>query len=130
MIDGRGHAVITGFGCAKVIGSSLESPIAGNQVRRTDSSCGTRGYQAPEIVLGWTHDFAVDCWSFGIILYYMIFRKVGLNIIHPYLVTEFLCFFEASICGRQRSTYYIDFGESHLPDSDFNAAEAGGYDSP
>jgi hypothetical protein len=33
-------------------------------------------YQAPEVLLGWTYDFAVDCWGFGILLYFMVFGTV------------------------------------------------------
>ncbi|KAF8341728.1 kinase-like domain-containing protein [Amanita rubescens] len=29
-------------------------------------------YTAPEVILGWTHDSAVDSWGFGIVLYYML----------------------------------------------------------
>ncbi|KAF8907649.1 kinase-like domain-containing protein, partial [Gymnopilus junonius] len=35
-------------------------------------------YRAPELYLGWCHDGAVDCWSFGMVLYYMFFLR------HPY----------------------------------------------
>ncbi|KIM39083.1 hypothetical protein M413DRAFT_29651 [Hebeloma cylindrosporum] len=36
------------------------------------------GYRAPELLLGWAHDSAVDCWSFGMVLYYMFFGS------HPF----------------------------------------------
>ncbi|KAF7350983.1 AGC/AKT protein kinase [Mycena sanguinolenta] len=29
-------------------------------------------YQAPEIFLGWAHDSAVDCWSFGALLHFLL----------------------------------------------------------
>ena len=36
-------------------------------------------YQAPELLLGWAHDFAVDCWGFGMLLHYMLSGEVS----HP-----------------------------------------------
>lgn len=34
-------------------------------------------YTAPEVILGWTHGFAVDSWGFGIVLYYMLIGFVS-----------------------------------------------------
>lgn len=38
---------------------------------------GTEEYQAPEVLLGWQHDFAVDCWGFGMLLYFMLCGTVS-----------------------------------------------------
>lgn len=69
LIDISGHLVVTDFGCAKLIqpGSS----------RWIDTSfCGTKEYLAPEMALEWTHDFSVDIWGFGILLYLLAFAQV------------------------------------------------------
>ncbi|PFH48223.1 hypothetical protein AMATHDRAFT_49710 [Amanita thiersii Skay4041] len=54
------------------------------QMRRTSSKlCNNRSlkdhqhqqiyqYNPPEVILGWTHGYAVDIWGFGIVLYYML----------------------------------------------------------
>lgn len=34
-------------------------------------------YNAPEIILGWTHGPAVDSWGFGLVLYYMLIGFVS-----------------------------------------------------
>lgn len=70
MIAADGHVVVTDFGFAKL----LFSP--GSPDLRTDSHCGTREYSAPEMLLGWAYDFAVDCWGFGVLLYLMHFGRV------------------------------------------------------
>jgi len=38
---------------------------------------GPKGHQAPELFLGWTHDFSVDCWGFGVLLYMMVYGSVS-----------------------------------------------------
>lgn len=75
MIDRDGHIVLTDFGCAKMLGGP------GTSLRRTVTTCGTREYQAPEMLLGWSHDFAVDCWGFGLLLYVMLYGSVRLYLI-------------------------------------------------
>lgn len=66
-----GHIVLTDFGCARMI----ESPLA--QIRNTATTCRTKENQAPEMLLGWSHDYAVDCWGFGLLLYLMTTGRVG-----------------------------------------------------
>lgn len=72
MIDARGHIVLTNFRCAK-----LSDPKDFRHHRRIVSAGGNKEYQAPEMLLDWTHDFSVDCWGFGILLYFMLFGTVG-----------------------------------------------------
>ncbi|CAA7267722.1 unnamed protein product [Cyclocybe aegerita] len=67
LFDAAGHIVITGFSCADMI-VSTENP--GN-VGQFDGIIS--GYQAPEIILRWAHNASVDCWSFGMLLYFMHF---------------------------------------------------------
>lgn len=62
--------MLSGFGCAKNLGTDVA------QARRTTTLRGTKEYRAPEMLLGWSHDFSVDCWAFGILLYTMLFGKV------------------------------------------------------
>lgn len=70
MLDARGHVVLSNFHCA-----TLLSPSDGPDVC-TGSECGTRENRAPEMILGWKYDFAVDCWGFGIVLSYLHFGRV------------------------------------------------------
>lgn len=72
MIDSDGHIVLTGFENAKVLGTGQDSFI-----ERSTILYGKNEYQAPEMHLGWIHDFSVDCWAFGILLHAMLFGRVG-----------------------------------------------------
>ena len=38
--------------------------------------CGDIRYRAPEVVRNEPYDFKSDCWSFGVILYYMLTEKL------------------------------------------------------
>ncbi|KAJ6593343.1 kinase-like domain-containing protein [Mycena capillaripes] len=63
LVDHMGHIVLSNFCNAAMISA--------------DTQCGMPlgaavEYQAPEILLGWAHDFAVDCWSFGVLLHYLL----------------------------------------------------------
>ncbi|THU78719.1 kinase-like protein [Dendrothele bispora CBS 962.96] len=80
MIGAGGHIVLTGFEYAR---SSLQKhssiiPIKDDASLR---SIPTREheYRAPEILLGWTEDEAVDSWSFGCLLYFLAAGK------HPFI---------------------------------------------
>jgi len=69
VIDAHGHIVLTNLGRAKLVEHSVDSNQRG-------PPGDTMEYQAPEVLLGWTYDFAVDCWGFGILLYFMVFGTV------------------------------------------------------
>ncbi|TDL28941.1 kinase-like protein, partial [Rickenella mellea] len=71
MIADDGHIVLTDFGLAKMLFFSDE------EIPKTGSCCGTREYQAPEMLLGWSYDFSVDCWGFGLLLYTMHYGRVS-----------------------------------------------------
>ncbi|EAU93375.2 AGC/AGC-Unique protein kinase [Coprinopsis cinerea okayama7 len=77
ILDKRGHIVITNFEFANTI------PPSGVNANSFNSDLVLsiprfHGYQAPEMVLGWAHDISVDCWGFGMLLYFMYFGK------HPF----------------------------------------------
>lgn len=70
-INGDGHVVLSDFSQSKVLPSQDRA--------RTSTNCGSREYQAPEMILGWEYDFSVDCWGFGILLYLLHFGRVSLS---------------------------------------------------
>ena len=61
MLDENGYVKLIDFGLAKLIGHEAKS------------FCGTKEYMAPEMVKEVGHDFAVDWWATGILLYEMVF---------------------------------------------------------
>ena len=71
-IQADGHVVLDGFSCAKFLSSSEQMAR-----KNIPTYCGLREDQAPEIILGWNHDFAIDCWSLGILLCILHFGRVS-----------------------------------------------------
>ena len=67
MIESDGHIVLTNFGYAKML----------DDYECASSSCGDKEFESPERILGWTYGYAVDIWSFGIILCIMHFGQVS-----------------------------------------------------
>ena len=59
LLDERGFLKVVDFGLAKVV------------TDRTWTLCGTPDYLAPEIILSKGHDYAVDCWALGVLIYEM-----------------------------------------------------------
>ncbi|KAL7529353.1 hypothetical protein ACHAXR_002917 [Thalassiosira sp. AJA248-18] len=61
VLDNAGYVKIVDFGLAKV--------IKGGQ---TYTFCGTPDYLAPEVILSEGHDWAVDYWGLGVLIYEMM----------------------------------------------------------
>ncbi|KAK0506644.1 kinase-like domain-containing protein [Armillaria luteobubalina] len=62
MIDAEGHIMLTGFDDAVMLGEDSDL---------TSHYC-CYEYRAPELLLGWSYDFAVDCWGFGALFYFIL----------------------------------------------------------
>ena len=63
LIDVDGYIKLADFGVAKIMQDFGEE---------TNSFCGTPEYLAPEIIIGSGHDFTVDWWALGVLIYEMI----------------------------------------------------------
>eukprot|EP00835_Amoeboradix_gromovi_P004915 NODE_418_length_8967_cov_0.347429.p1 type:complete len:672 gc:universal NODE_418_length_8967_cov_0.347429:2307-292(-) len=71
LIDHKGHCKLTDFGLSQINVSQLKkkkSILRKNQVHVV----GTPDYLAPELLLGYTNDGAVDWWSLGVVMYEFI----------------------------------------------------------
>ncbi|XP_039530458.1 cGMP-dependent protein kinase 1 isoform X2 [Pimephales promelas] len=62
LLDQRGYAKLTGFGCAKKLAS----------LHRAWSFCGSVGYQPPEVILHQGHGLSADLWALGMLLYELL----------------------------------------------------------
>ncbi|KAM6136032.1 cGMP-dependent protein kinase 2 isoform 1-T1 [Phoenicopterus ruber ruber] len=62
ILDAEGYVKLVDFGFAKKIGSG----------QKTWTFCGTPEYVAPEVILSKGHDFSVDFWSLGILVYELL----------------------------------------------------------
>ncbi|KAK0433935.1 kinase-like domain-containing protein [Desarmillaria tabescens] len=62
VIDAEGHIMVTGFDDAVMLGEDSDL---------TSHYC-CYEYRAPELLLGWSYDFAVDCWGFGALFYFIL----------------------------------------------------------
>uniref|UniRef100_A0A8C5Y2R2 cGMP-dependent protein kinase n=1 Tax=Microcebus murinus TaxID=30608 RepID=A0A8C5Y2R2_MICMU len=62
ILDAEGYLKLVDFGFAKKLGSG----------QKTWTFCGTPEYVAPEVILNKGHDFSVDFWSLGILVYELL----------------------------------------------------------
>lgn len=73
IVDNAGHVVVGGFESSDIL------PYSGQTHDLTFSTTppGTISmFSAPEILLGWSHDYLVDTWGFGMLLLFMSSGKV------------------------------------------------------
>ncbi|KAI0344191.1 kinase-like protein [Trametopsis cervina] len=80
LFDASGHILLTGFSRASVSAPngpqiSYSPQPANEQPRHRRELRDIDEWSAPEAVLGWPQDSAVDCWAFGLLLWYMITGK-------------------------------------------------------
>jgi serine/threonine protein kinase len=79
LIGADGHIIVTGFACASV--TTFNSPRTEQKAIMEEKEKVARAlniWSAPEVILGWTHDSAVDIWGFGMILHYMLTGQVSI----------------------------------------------------
>ncbi|XP_060106997.1 cGMP-dependent protein kinase 2-like isoform X1 [Heteronotia binoei] len=106
MLDAKGYVKLVDFGFAKAL----------NPGEKTYSFCGTPEYLAPEILRHEGHDYAVDFWMLGVLIYEMIvgrppfhspepqttYRKILDGIFSfPVFVSDAACSLVAKLCRRR-----------------------------
>ncbi|XP_077186469.1 cGMP-dependent protein kinase 2-like [Paroedura picta] len=106
MLDGKGYVKLVDFGFAKSL----------NPGEKTYSFCGTPDYLAPEILRHEGHDYAVDFWMLGVLIFEMIvgrppfhssepektYSKILDGIFSfPVSVSEAACSLVAKLCRRR-----------------------------
>ncbi|KAF5376979.1 hypothetical protein D9615_007218 [Tricholomella constricta] len=74
-IDSAGHIIVEGFGSSELLRYPASSERGREPLFCTASVHTNSTFLAPELVLGWAHDFAVDCWGFGMLLRFMLSGK-------------------------------------------------------
>jgi serine/threonine protein kinase len=62
LVDEKGYLKIIDYGLAKI--------LQGDELAM--SYCGTPEYLAPEMVSGTGHDYTVDWWALGVLIYEML----------------------------------------------------------
>ncbi|KAI0089910.1 kinase-like domain-containing protein, partial [Irpex rosettiformis] len=73
LLNASGHIVLAGFSNASF--SSPNTPPSSTS-QQPGSCSPVNQWDAPEVVLGWTQDCAIDVWSFGLVLWYMLMGTV------------------------------------------------------
>ncbi|GBE78629.1 predicted protein [Sparassis crispa] len=102
LLDRAGHVALSDFGSAM-----FSSDAYLTDSRRPGRAVGVRGsglYHAPEVIMGWTHDRAVDWWAFGMLVYFMLTGQ------HPFVI------------GGSSSAVHRSILESHILHGEFLAS--------
>ena len=78
-------------GYLKLIDFGLTKKVDEIDQRLSNTLCGTIEYLCPEVIQGWSQSFAVDYWTFGILIYEMIYGKTpfeGDDVYHNILTQD------------------------------------------
>lgn len=82
MLDVLGNVTIIDFGLCRKFDAPAQQQDAAAEFKYnsddelvTDTTCGTLAYSAPEVLKKNGYSFPVDVWSFGVILFEMLFNK-------------------------------------------------------
>ncbi len=84
--DSEGHLVVSDFTHANLSCSTETLQIVPHKNQHIMVE-----YMAPELLLAWVRNYAADCWSFGMLVYFMLFGAVRRYIVEPMSVIESLC---------------------------------------
>ena len=76
LIDEDGHIVLSDFDNGRFLRGDTASYRTAARLRAPEDEM----FHAPELVLGWDHDYGVDWWSFGLILFWIFTRSVGTSV--------------------------------------------------
>lgn len=87
LINNDGHILLSDFSNAGYLSQATTATQRVIDFSRAEKTTVT--YCAPELLLGWAHDAAVDCWSFGAVFYFLVFGHVR-NVPLFQLVLSFL----------------------------------------
>ena len=77
MISDEGRPVLMDFGSCLKARIKIENRSQALLQQDIAAEQSTMAYRAPELVLGWDHDYAVDWWSFGLVLHWICTGRVS-----------------------------------------------------
>ncbi|OJT10987.1 Serine/threonine-protein kinase AtPK1/AtPK6 [Trametes pubescens] len=86
LLNSKDEVVIADFGFARAFGETVEDASCdaldglGIQLDVTNEQCGTPQYMAPEIWKAEPYSYAVDVYSFGVMMYEMLNGKLPFNL--------------------------------------------------
>lgn len=103
LVDNSGYLKIIDFGLAKILnqGDSL-----------AQSYCGTPEYLSPEMVQGTGHDFTVDWWAVGVLIYEMTIGVTPFFNRNRQLLQSKIV--HSKIVYPDKRTYKIEYSDLHV----------------